>query len=187
MERQGKKICFYNSFMGSALAGTCLEEAHHFVGATKFVMFGSCGRLNKAIPNDSVIVPTEAYRDEGFSYHYAAPADYIKVKNHSAIESFLQKKEIPYSVGRCWTTDAFYKETKTEMGKRQKEGCIAVDMECPGCQAVCDFYGWDFNEFFFAGDQLDAPSWDKGSIGTEDAKKQHLVLFDLTLEFSLGL
>jgi uridine phosphorylase len=187
MDFHGKRICFYNSFMGSALAGTCLEEAHHLVGATKFIMFGSCGRLDKNLRTDAVIVPTAAYRDEGYSYHYAAPQDYIDVRNHATLESFFSRNAIPFETGKCWTTDAFYKETKTEMKKRRQEGCMVVDMECAGCQAVCDYYGWGFYEYFFADDLLDAPVWDKGDIGTENAKDHHLAFFELALRIAAAI
>lgn len=92
-------------------------------------------------------MPSEVYRDEGFSYHYVAPTESIEAKNLSAIESFLRKKGMPYSAGRCWTTAAFYKETKAERTKRQKEGRQALKMECASCQAVYDFHGWDFLSF----------------------------------------
>lgn len=182
---KGKRICLYNSFMGSALAGTCMIEASHFVGARKFIMFGSCGRLDSSIPNRSFIVPTEAYRDEGFSYHYAKASDYIPIKNHAFIESFLAKLNIPFVVGKVWTTDAFYKETKSEVSKRRAEGCVAVEMECAGCQAVSDFYNWDFYEFFFGGDLLDAEAWDKASMGSVADKKRHNDIFELALEMAL--
>lgn len=42
---KGKKIAIYNSYIGSALAGTCMINASHFTGAEKFIMFGSAGRL----------------------------------------------------------------------------------------------------------------------------------------------
>src|SRR5574344_505080 len=149
---KGKKLCVYNSCIGSTLAGTFMIEANHFTGATKFIMFGSCGIVDENIMCNTFIVPTSAYRDEGFSYHYAPPQDYIKIKNASFVESFIKKRNYPYTAGRIWTTDAFYKETQTDFNKRKKAGCIAVEMECAGCQAVSDYYGWDFYEFIFGGD-----------------------------------
>ena len=184
---KGKTICVYNSFMGSALAGTCLMEASSLVGTSKFIMFGSCGRLDSNIPNHTFIVPTEAYRDEGFSYHYAPASDYLKIKNHTVIEKFLSEKNLKYVLGKTWTTDAFYKETESEIKQRRKEGCVAVEMECAGCQAVSDFYHWDFYEFFFGGDLLDSMVWDKATLGSETDKERHNDIFKLALELSLTI
>jgi len=182
---KGKKICFYNSPMGSALAGTYMIEASHMVGAKKFIAFGSAGRLDKNIPSLCFMVPTEAYRDEGLSYHYAPAADYIKIKNHEFIERFLKESKIPYFAGKCWTTDAFYKETESEIKERRKEGCIAVDMECAGMQAVSDYYGFDFYEFFFGVDQLDSLKWDKATMGMDTDKYRHHDIFELALGMAL--
>lgn len=184
---KGTTICLYNSFMGSTLAGTCMIEASALVGASKFIMFGSCGRLYSGIENHTFIVPTRAYRDEGFSYHYAPVSDYIAIKNHDAIEKFLGKNNINFVAGKTWTTDAFYKETETEIKQRKKEGCIAVEMECAGCQAVADFYHWDFYEFFFGGDLLDAKTWDKATLGSDSDKERHHDIFQLALDFSLSI
>ncbi len=37
---------------------------------------------------------------------------------------------------------------------RKSEGCIAVEMEVAGVQAVCDFFGLELYDFLAAGDVL---------------------------------
>lgn len=46
-------------------------------------------------------------------------------------------------MAKVWTTDAIYRETTAKLEARKKEGCVAVEMELAGVQAVCDFYEWD--------------------------------------------
>ena len=46
------------------------------------------------------------------------------------------------------------RETKGLVAKRRQEGCIAVDMEIAGVQAICSFYGLDLYCFLEAGDVL---------------------------------
>ena len=60
-----------------------------------------------------------------------------------------------YVNGRVWTTDAPYRETRTAIEKRKKEGCIAVEMELAGLQAVCSYYGVEMYSFVVTGDILD--------------------------------
>ena len=36
--------------------------------------------------------------------------------------------------------------------KRKEEGCIAVEMELAGVQAISDFYGFELYDFLVAGD-----------------------------------
>ena len=75
----GKPVAFYLSGIGSTVASTDVIEANWLTGATKFVMFGSAGALDREKTAGRYVVPTAAFRGEGMSYHYAAPADYIDV------------------------------------------------------------------------------------------------------------
>ena len=42
----------------------------------------------------------------------------------------------------------------------KEEGCIAVEMELAGVQALCDFYGLTLYDFLEAGDVLSDSSYD---------------------------
>ncbi len=74
------------------------------------------------------MVPTEAYRDEGTSYHYAPATDYVRVKNADAVANFMEENGLPYVKGKIWTTDAFYGETIYNFEKHKADGCISVEM-----------------------------------------------------------
>ena len=84
------------------------------------------------------MIPTEAYRDEGTSYHYAPASDYIGIKNCGIVREFMEKNHIPYVMGRTWTTGAFYRETVRNFEKHKAGGCISVEMEGSAAQAVYD-------------------------------------------------
>lgn len=80
---EGEKILFLMSFISAPLAAMAVEEVSYVTKATKFIVFGSCGVLDSSITRNKIIVPTEAYRDEGLSYHYVEASDYIKISNAS--------------------------------------------------------------------------------------------------------
>lgn len=182
-----KEIAFYKSMMTSAGAGTCIEESHCLIGATKYIMFGSCGTLDQAITAGKLIVPTYAYRDEGFSYHYIKAEDYIQVRNAEKTAQLLDELNLPYVMGKIWTTDGIYRETRGNMEKRKSEGCIAVDMESAGVQAVCNFRKLEFYEFLISGDLLDAPDWDKRILGSDEEANHQLSSFSIALELAARL
>lgn len=154
-----QKIVFYLSEIGAALASTDIIEANWKTGAEKFILFGSAGSLDKDKTKGKYVIPTEAYRDEGMSYHYAAPEDYIKIKNADALEDIFKALGLPYEKGRVWTTDALYRETRRLVEERKSEGCIAVEMELAGMQAVCDFYNIELYDFLVTGDIVDQPDY----------------------------
>ncbi|QIH76043.1 hypothetical protein GTN31_06690 [Macrococcoides canis] len=56
--------------------------------------------------------------------------------------------------GKVWTTDAMMRETNNNVEMRKNDGCIAVEMELAGVQAVCDFHGFEFYNFLATGNVL---------------------------------
>lgn len=160
---QGKSFGFYLSMIGSTMASQFVIEVSHVIGASKFIMFGSSGSLNPSTKGKYVI-PIAAYRDEGMSYHYASPSDYIEIKNHDIVKRIFKELTLPFIEGRIWTTDAFLRETKNQIAQRQKEGCIAVEMEIAGVQAVCDFHHLELYAFIVTGDIVSTTHYDKGEL-----------------------
>lgn len=153
-EHKGEKIAFYLSPIGSALAGGTFAEVNHITGATKFVMFGSCGSLDGSKTAGKFIIPTEAYRGEGLSYYFAKAQDYIRIKNSDKVAAIFKELAIPFVQGRVWTTDSMLRETVNLVNKRKAEGCIAVEMELAGVQAVCDYFKFELYDFLSSGDVL---------------------------------
>ena len=137
------------------------------MGSRRLILLGNCGVLDKNIEDCGIIIPTAALRDEGTSYHYAEPADIIKVnkKYREEFKKVLDESGYPYVEGITWTTDACYRETRDKVNRRRERGAICVEMECAGMQAVCDFRGTEFFQFFYAGDNLDHSSWEPRSLG----------------------
>ena len=152
--RDGMDIGFYLSGIGSTLAAQFCMETNWTTGATRFIMFGSAGSLDGEKTSGKFVIPTYAYRDEGMSYHYAPPADYIEIRNHGRLAEIFRELDLPYVEGRVWTTDAFNRETVGQVKKRRAEGCVAVEMELAGVQAVCDFHGFELYDFLATGDIL---------------------------------
>ena len=156
----GMEIVFYLSSIGACLAGTEIIEMEWQTGVKSLIIFGSCGALDSEATNGKYIVPTQAYRDEGMSYHYAPPSDYMDIKNADRLARILEQLRLPFVKGRIWTTDAPYRETKTAVEKRKSDGCIAVEMELAGVQAVCDFHGLELYSFLMTGDVLDEEEYE---------------------------
>src|SRR5574344_1090366 len=185
IEYKGKKFAFYKTYVGAPACVGSVEDTLATIKTKKYVVFGGAGCLNKEIAHGKVMVPTEAYRDEGTSYHYAPASDYVAVKNASVVAKFMEENGIPFVLGKTWTTDSFYRETVNNFNKHKADGCISVEMECAGLQAMCDFRGLDFYTFFTSGDLLDAPKWDTRRKENDKEGTQHDVgHFDIALELA---
>lgn len=93
--------------------------------------------------------------------------------------------EFYYVKGKIWATDGAYRETEGNMEKRKKEGCIAVEMQCAGVQAVCDFRDLEYYNFLISGDLLDSQEWDRRILGNGEERNHHLESFYIALELAL--
>lgn len=188
MNYKGTDIAFYLSALGSALASCLCYEANWLTGATKFIMFGSCGSLNRQKTKGKFIVPTESYRGEDCSYYFAKPTDYIEIKNSRKIATIFDKTGIPYVSGRIWTTDSMIRETAGLVAKRKAEGCIAVEMEVAGVQSVCDFYGLELYDFLEAGDVLESSGYEVAGLhGANHNLGKLYIALDIALEIALQM
>ncbi len=160
----GRDIGIFQTLVGGAGTAGLLEEAL-VMGAKKVLLYGSCGVLDLALAAGHFILPTQAYRDEGTSYHYLPVGDYVDVPTARRLGEIFDELRLPYVEGRVWTTDAIYRETRGNMEKRKADGCIAVDMECASAMAVAQFRGASVYQFLYAEDSLDGDAWDPRTMG----------------------
>lgn len=180
---KGKEIAVYQTLIGAAGTAGLLEETIA-IGGKKFIFFGSCGTLEKEILRGHFVIPNEAYRDEGVSYHYAPSSDYIKVENADKLANVFEKLQVPYVTGKTWTTDAIYRETKGNMMLRKQEGCIVVDMECSAIAAIAELRKIDTYQFFYGADTLDGEEWQsRGMLETEKTASE-LYYLELALKIA---
>ena len=103
--------------MGGSASGALLEEVIA-KGGKKILFFGSCGSLDKEITAGHLIIPAEAYRDEGTSYHYAPASDYIKIYSAEKLSQIFNLLKVPFIKAKTWTTDSFYRKTQKNAEKK---------------------------------------------------------------------
>lgn len=186
---RGVNIAITMIGVGAPVSAQSLEYLFA-IGIKSVVVLGTCGVLDKSIPEGSIILPSAAIRDEGTSYHYLPPSDEIVINyNHlDWIEERLQEMGIEYHVGKVWTTDGFYRETQAKMLKRKEQGCICVDMECAANAAVSQYRQRDVIQIFHAADNLDADKWDvrnlKNGLNEEQSKSITDVILTLAADFA---
>ncbi len=156
---ENKDIILYKTILGGPATAAMIEEMHAR-GVNNFIFFGSCGELISSLKKGAFIIPTEAYRDEGTSYHYIPASDFIEVKSSKKLEEIFKSLNVNYELAKVWTTDAIFKETKDKTQKRVESGCKIVDMECASIMAVAQNRNINAYQFFYTDDNLDDGSWD---------------------------
>lgn len=181
---RGKRFAYFKARLGAPACTGCFEEVIA-MGAKRIILLGNCGVLDRSIHDCGIIIPTNALRDEGTSFHYAPPSLSISV-NRRYVEEFteiLDRCGYPYTSGTTWTTDAFFRETPNKVALRRQMGAICVEMECAAMQAMCDHRGVEFFQFLYAGDNLDHSNWEvrslSGDARLDDKHKIALLAFEL--------
>ncbi|MFS9338167.1 nucleoside phosphorylase [Streptococcus intermedius] len=185
---KGTPIALFNAPVGPSACVAILEDLIAF-GMKKLVLFGTCGVLDEAIKETSIIVPQMAIRDEGTSYHYLPASDEIEVNVglHDFLTSFLTDKGISHTVGKVWTTDGIYRETAEKLYKRKKAGAICVDMECSAVAALANFRKISICHFFYAADHLSEEAWDMRNLANHADLDEKDKVANLAIQIALAL
>jgi uridine phosphorylase len=181
-----RRLAFLHPGVGGPIAAGLLEEAIAY-GCRKFIVCGGCGVLEKDIAVGHLIVVSSAVRDEGTSYHYLPPGREVQADRSGveALEETLQRQNVPYLIGKTWTTDAPYRETINKVTARKNEGCLAVEMEAASLMAVAQFRGVTLGQVLYGGDDLSGSEWDNRAWQSRRDIRQNL--FWLAAEACLDL
>lgn len=179
------EVAIFMIDVGAPMSVGMLEDVYQ-IGVQKVIIFGTCGVLDSSIEDCSIIIPEIAVRDEGTSYHYADPTDEIGVNDKyiSTLKNLLNELRVKYTIGKVWTTDAFYRETQDKVNRRKEQGCICVDMECSANAAVAQFRGKELVQFFYAADNLDSEQWDVRSLSNYDRLEEKDRIAAVALELA---
>ena len=159
------------------------------LGCKKFVACGTAGVLNPEIKRGSIVIPASALRDEGTSYHYCPPSRYIDMDADvvKKLEKVLKKHKVSYHVGRTWTMDALFRETKGKIEQRRSEGCLTVEMECSALIAAARLHEVKFGQYLEAADDVCGNEWDRRELSAVEKMKLREKLFWLSVEACLSL
>lgn len=186
LEYAGQRIAITHPGVGAPLAASFLEELIAF-GGRQFIACGGAGVLDSTIATGHVIIPSSAVRDEGTSYHYLPPAREVAMSPAiiEALRAILVKHGIPYDIGKTWTTDGVYRETRTKVALRRAEGCLTVEMETAALLAIAQFRNVQFGQYLYGGDDVSGAEWDSRHWDKIISTREKL--FWLSLEAVLAL
>lgn len=101
-------------------------------GARLIVGLTSAGRVSRTLPLPSLVVATEAIRDEGTSLHYLPAGKEVTCPAPVAVSLICRELAAfgwPVLKGKVWTTDAPYRETQSQLEQWEAEGVLAVEMQ----------------------------------------------------------
>lgn len=148
-------------------------------GAEAVILLGGGAGLQPDLSPDAAILPTDAIRDEGVSYHYL-PAEESVTPTPALVDSLddaLSERDFETPRGPTWTTSAFYRETIPEIEQYRDEGVLTLDMESAAIWAVCQYRGADTATVHELGDILSPDEW----VPETDSERGLQEMFDPTI------
>jgi len=156
------------SAFGAPNAVMLLEELIAF-GVKRAIFFGYCGSLQDEVRIGDVVIPTEALREEGTSYHYL-PEGERSLSDRSIqdkLYAWIKEAGLPVHKGRIWTTDAPYRETPAKVRRYGGEGILGVEMEMAAVFVLGRVRGISVGALLIVSDELGHGEWKIGFFSPE--------------------
>lgn len=121
--------------VGASFAVLVAEQL--FASGCEFLMsVTSAGQLAKSKPPPYFQLIDRSLRDEGTSYHYLPPSDFVSIRSDlNGLAEAIMEASPGLVCGGTWTTDAPYRETAEAAKSITEEGLLAVEMEAAALYA----------------------------------------------------
>jgi uridine phosphorylase len=112
-------------------------------GCKHIIGYSSSGAVADWLQLPCLVVPDRALRDEGTSYHYLPPAAWIEPRGGLGenLARCAAECGLPVHRGPTWTTDAPYRETRTQIERHRADGVLTVEMEAAALMALSQVSG----------------------------------------------
>jgi uridine phosphorylase len=132
----GRTVGIVGCAVGAPFAVLVAEEL--FACGCRFLLsLTSAGQIAASGPTPYFVIIDRALRDEGTSYHYAAPNDFADADPDLVARAVaaLTARNKSVFVGATWTTDAPFRETAAAVEAARSKGVLAVEMEAAALYA----------------------------------------------------
>lgn len=130
-------------------------------GTEAFCIVGGCAGLGGNAARYEPVVCDSAVRDEGVSHHYLPSETYVAASATlvTRLKEALDIAEFEYQIGPTWTTDAFFRETVSEIERYRDEGVLTVEMEAAAVFAIAEYRDVDAAALLCPFDLVMADEW----------------------------
>lgn len=133
---EGVEFGIVGCAVGASFAVLVAEEMFA-AGCSLLISVTSAGQIQALDEPPYFLLIEHALRDEGTSYHYLPPSDYVDIDGDllERVSGVLTTVVVPVYVGTAWTTDAPFRETSFAIEKAKATGIHAVEMEAAALYA----------------------------------------------------
>jgi uridine phosphorylase len=153
--RSGRLGIVGNFGVGGPPTAVVVEELAA-LGVREIVSVDLAASLYAEVPTGTIVLVSDAVCEDGTSKHYVPGAKEIAVADvlSGRLAATLATRDIPFTAGRVWSTDAPYRETAPEVLKYRSRDAVLVDMETAAFLAAGSALGVETASLLVAADTL---------------------------------
>jgi uridine phosphorylase len=138
-DHAGEHFGIIGCAVGASFA-VLLAEQLFASGCRLLISITSAGQIVEQGSTPYFFLIDRALRDEGTSYHYLPPAEFVEAEEglvQTAMGAFAAAHQ-PMRRGASWTTDAPFRETAAAIERCRTRNILAVEMEAAGLYAFAE-------------------------------------------------
>ncbi len=145
---------------GGNISAMVLEEMI-YCGVENVISIGLAGSLSSYVSAHDLFIPTESFGEDGVSNLYFLYQYRLKSSEllNQYVERTLEREEIPYHKGICWSISSPYRESLRKIKLLQKEGVQVVDMESASLFAIANYHKIHLSSIFSISDDFHDGVW----------------------------
>ena len=152
------------------------------MGARTIIATGAAGSLQERLPIGSLVVPSEALREEGTSYHYvpAGVAARPDLALAAELAAACRASGVEPGEGTVWTTDGVFREMRSKVERFAARQVLAVDMEASAMFVLGAFRHVAVASLFIISDELFHP-W-RPAFYDQHYRRQQLLAAEIAIQ-----
>ncbi len=141
--------------LGGPMTAAVIEELVE-AGVREVVAVDVAASLYAEVPSGTIVLVSDAAIGDGTAPHYLPNTSEAEVSGDLSgrLASALASRDIGFTAGRVWSTDAVYRETAAEVRKYRGSDAVLVDMESAAFLAAGAALGVDTASLLVAADTL---------------------------------
>ncbi len=141
--------------IGGPATAVAVEELAS-LGVREIVAVDLAASLYAEVPSGTIVLVSDAAIGDGTAAHYRPNASAVEVSQDLSgrLASALANRDVGFTAGRVWSTDAVYRETAAELRKYRAGDAVLVDMDSAAFLAVGAALGVETVSLLVAADTL---------------------------------
>lgn len=128
----GVKVSVMASGMGMPSMAIYSYELFNFFGVENIIRIGSAGSMQKDINVRDIVIGQAACTNSNYAAQYGLPGTFAPIADYSLLQMTVdaaKEMNLPIHIGNLLSSDTFYSDETDSVGKWEKMGVMAVEME----------------------------------------------------------